>query len=308
LSSIQHDWLMRETMAQDHLDIAHFPANYGFGPKNTRTVITLHDEINLLPWFEIVRGHPKKPRTVALMTYLHFCSKAALRNASLILTVSEYARGKIVKYGRFDPARVVPVPHAPAPDWRRIESPQVLHEASRRLGLDRPFILADALKNPGVLIRAWQRLPLELRAGRQIVFFSRRPDPLPVVFQAVEDGTARLLLRPDRTDLIALYSLAEVFVFPSWIEGFGLPLIEAMTCGVPVIASTRGSIPEVAGDAALYVDAEDDLTLAGHLSRLLTAPGEADRLRQLGFARAAQFSWERTACEILESYQLALAV
>ncbi len=63
LSSIRHDWSMREIMAQDHLDIAHFPANYGFGPKDARTVITLHDEINLMPWLEIVRGHPKNPRT-----------------------------------------------------------------------------------------------------------------------------------------------------------------------------------------------------------------------------------------------------
>jgi glycosyltransferase involved in cell wall biosynthesis len=306
-SSIRHDWRMYEIMAQDHLDIAHFPTNYGFGPKGARTVITLHDEINLMPWLEIVRGHPKKPRTIALMTYLHLCSKTALRNASLVLTVSEYSRCQIAHYSQFDPAKIVSVPHAPAPDLHRVESAKVLNDVRRRFGLESSFILADALKNPAVIIRAWQHLPQELRSGRQIVFFSRRPDPLPVVFQAVADGIACLLVRPDRSDLIALYSMAEVFVFPSWIEGFGLPLIEAMTCGTPVIASDRGSIPEVAGNAALLMDAEDDTALAAYLTRLFTSPGEVNSLRTLGFARAAQFSWERTARGILEGYQLALA-
>ncbi len=225
----------------------------------------------------------------------------------MILTVSEYSRCQIARYGRFDPAKIVPVPHAPAPDLNRIETLQVLNEVRQRLDLECPFILADALKNPAVLIRAWQRLPQELRAGRQIVFFSRRPDPLPGVIRAAADGTARLLIRPSRSDLIALYSMAEVFVFPSWIEGFGLPLIEAMTCGAPVIASNRGSIPEVAGNAALLMDAEDDVTLAGYLARLLTSPDEVARLRGLGFTRASQFTWERTAQGILESYSMALA-
>jgi glycosyltransferase involved in cell wall biosynthesis len=125
--------------------------------------------------------------------------------------------------------------------------------------------------------------------------------------RAVEEGTALLLLRPSRADLIALYNMAEVFVFPSKIEGFGLPLLEAMTCGAPIIASNRGSIPEVAGNAAYLIDAEDSNALAGYLTILLTVPAEAQRLCELGALRAAQFSWSRTAERILESYQLALA-
>jgi len=307
LSSIQNDLFMRQTMAQDQLDVVHFPANYGFGPKNTRTVITLHDEINIMPWFKIMAGHPKKARTLAMMTYLHICSLAALRQASLILTVSDYARRQIAYYGGFNPEKIVPIPHAAPPDLKKIESPAILNEVRTRLCIQRPFILADAIKNPAVLLRAWQQLSPELRSSHQILFFSRRPDPPQEVLQAAADGTAQLLLRPNRADLVALYNLAEVFVFPSKIEGFGLPLLEAMTCGAPIIASNRGSIPEVAGNAALLMDAEDHIALAGHLTRLLTSPAEAQRLRELGFARAAQFSWDRTAGGILESYQTALA-
>ena len=308
LSSIQNDWSMRETMAQDHLDVVHFPANYGFGPKNTRVVITLHDEINIMPWLKIIGGHPKKARTLVLMTYLHIFSMAALKQAHLILTVSDYARGKIAQFSRLDPKKIIPIPHAPPPDLRKIESPDVLNEVRTRLGIRRPFILADAIKNPAVILQAWKQLSPDLRANRQILFFTRRPDPPQEVLKAVEEGTAQLLLRPDRADLIALYNMAEVFVFPSKIEGFGLPLLEAMTCGAPVIASNRGSIPEVAGNAACLIDAEDSTALAGYLTSLFTRPMEAERLRKLGYLRAAQYTWSLTAQKILDGYQTALAV
>jgi glycosyltransferase involved in cell wall biosynthesis len=308
LSSVYNDFFMGNDIARDRLDVMHYPANYGFGPPNARVVVTLHDAINILPLSHLLRGRgtPRTPRVIAMTTYLHYCSSWALRQAHLLLTVSEHAKREIHRYSRFDPERIIPVPHAPMPDLRRIEDPARLAEVRQRYGLTRPFVLADALKNPGVIVRAWRFLPPELRESRQIVFFSRRPDPLPIVHEAVAEGHARLLVRPSREDLIALYSLAEIFVFPSWIEGFGLPVLEAMACGAPVIASDRGSIPEVAGDAALLVDAEDAERLAHYLTRILTVPEEAQRLRTLGFARAAQFSWRNTAQRILDCYAQAL--
>ena len=172
-----------------------------------------------------------------------------------------------------------------------------------RLGLQGPFVLADALKNPDVLVRAWKLLPDALRRQYEIVFFSRSPNVRPAVTQAVAQGFARLLVRPTRHDLSALYSMAAAFVFPSWIEGFGIPLLEAMTCGAPVIASDRAAIPEVVGDAALLMDAEDADTLATHLVRVLGTRQEAEALRARGFARAAQYSWRKTADRILAAYE-----
>jgi glycosyltransferase involved in cell wall biosynthesis len=306
LSSFALDWFMSRQMAADHIEVAHFPANYGFGPARARTVITLHDAINILPLYEIIRGHPKNARTIVMMTYLHVCSTLAIRRADLLLTVSAHARREIAKHSRFDPQRIVPVPHAPTPDLRRITDETILNAVRARHQLPSSFVLADALKNPAALVRAWRRLPAELRANRHIVFFSRRPDPLPSVCEAVNEGHARLLVRPSREDLIALYSMADAFVFPSWIEGFGIPILEAMTCGAPVIASDRGALPEVVGDAGLLADAEDDATLAQQLTRILSDRGEAQRWRERGFARAAQFSWRNTAQRILESYQRAL--
>jgi glycosyltransferase involved in cell wall biosynthesis len=308
LSSIYHDFTLRRIMEQDGVEIAHFPANYGFGPANGRTIITLYDEINILPLREIIRGHRKQLRSMAMMTYLHFCSTSALDRAHLLVTVSNYSRLKILDNSRIDPERVVVTSSGPAPTMYRVEDIAHRDAVRQRHQLSKPFVLADALKNPNVLVKAWELLPEILRQNVQIVFFSRTPMPPPVVNEAEAAGYARLLVRPSNEDLMTLYSMAEAFIFPSWIEGFGLPLLEAMTCGAPVLASDRGSIPEVAGDAALLSDADDAETLAHHIYQVLSSPSEADRLRQLGYARAAQFSWDKTALKVLSAYERALAL
>jgi glycosyltransferase involved in cell wall biosynthesis len=302
LSSIANDVLMRRAMAQDKLDIAHFPANYGFGPTGAATVITLHDEINLMSLREIIAGHPKNARTIAMMSYLHLMSRTAVQRAAGLMTVSEHARRAILRYCRLDPEQIVAAHHGLAPDLKRIDDSAAHAAVHARYALDRPYVLADGLKNPAVIVRAWRLLPAELREHYRIVFFARR-EPLPIVDEAVAAGFARLLLRPPREDLITLFSGAAAFLFPSWIEGFGIPILEAMTCGAPVIASDRGAIPEVAGGAARICDAEDETAFAHQLQAVLGDPAEADRLRTLGFARAAQFSWQRTALRTLEGYE-----
>jgi len=201
----------------------------------------------------------------------------------------------------------VVIPHACPHDIRRIDDGDELAEVRRRLGLTRPFIVAEAFKNPGVLVRAWKLLPCSLREAHEVIFFSRSASVLPVVHEAISAGYARLLVRPARRDLSALYSMACAFVFPSWIEGFGIPLLEAMTCGAPVIASDRGSIPEVVADAAMLIDAEDETALAHHLAHLLEQTPERERWRALGFARAAQFAWPKIAQQALSCYERMLA-
>lgn len=305
LSSIANDLLIRQAMRTDRVEVAHFPANYGFGPAQAATIITLHDEINVLPLAQIIAGHRKDVRTLAMMTYLHLLTRAAVPRAARILTVSEHARQQILRYVQIAPERIVAAHHGVDPDLQRVIDPQQRAAVQARHNITRRYVLADGLKNPAVLVRAWRALPGVLRDQFVIVFFARR-EPLPVVQEAVAAGWAQLLLRPSREDLIALYSGAAAFVFPSWIEGFGMPLLEAMTCGAPVIASDRGAIPEVTGGAARLVDAEDTPTLAQHLIAVLDDPAEAERLRRLGYARAAQFAWANTAQQTLAVYAAAL--
>ncbi len=302
LSSIQNDFSLRHWMARDQIEMAHFPANYGFAPRGARVIVTVHDAINLMPWFEIMRGHPKNPRTLGMMTYLHFVTQAALRRADLITTVSTFSGKEIARYGRVDPQKIAVVPSACPTDIQRVADSHQLAEVRQRLQITRPFILADAFKNPGVLIRAWHLLSSDLQKRVEIVFFARSSQVLPVVERAIAEGLARLLVRPARRDLCALYSMAEVFVFPSWIEGFGLPVLEAMTCGAPVITSDRGALPEVVGDAAILIDAEDEGALATHIETILTNPRYAESLRARGLERATQFSWQKNAQQMLECY------
>ena len=164
LSSFQLDLRgLKQAMAQDKLDIAHFPANYGFAPSGTKSVITLHDEINIMPWWEIIKGHPKNARTVMMMTYLHYCSTRAVRQADWLLTVSEYARQQIARYGRLSPQKITAIHHAPTPDLRRVDDAAAYQDVQQRHNLTRPYLLADGRKNPGVIIRAWRRLPEAMR-------------------------------------------------------------------------------------------------------------------------------------------------
>jgi glycosyltransferase involved in cell wall biosynthesis len=307
-SSVYLDYVgLRRAMARDRLDVVHYPANYGFRVPGARVVVTLHDALTIMPLRETLfsSGSRRTLRSMAMTVYLYVGSRLMLRDADMILTVSEHAKQDILRYCRFDSQRIIPIPHAPTPDMRRMSDEAVLTAVRRHYGIDQPFVLADALKNPGVLVRAWRRLPASLRQSYRIVFFSRHPAPLPVVFEAVERDGAALLINPPRPDLIALYSMAEVFVFPSWFEGFGIPVLEAMICGAPVIVSDRGPLPEVSGGAALVMDAGDDTILAGYLERLLTNPAEASHWRERGFAHAARFSWRKTAQRILESYEQA---
>ncbi|HAJ37852.1 MAG TPA: glycosyltransferase family 1 protein [Chloroflexi bacterium] len=308
LSAFKLDFTLRNAMAADGIDVAHFPANFGFAPPGARSVITLHDAINIMPLWEILWGHEKTPRTMALMTYLHFVSTLSVRRADVLITVSEYSRREIIRRTRLPEDRVIAVKYGPAPIFRRFEDRTQLEEVRTRLGVQRPFLLADAIKNPDVIARAWQRLPETMQASHQMLFFSRLVDPPAPVQAMVAAGHAQVLIRPSRSDLVALFNLAEGFLFPSLYEGLGLPPIEAMKCGAPVIASDRGSIPEVVGDAGIIIDAQDDAALAAHITRLLQDRAFHQELQQRGLARAEEFSWPKPADRILDAYWYALSL
>lgn len=308
LSSFVHDFQMWRTMAQDNLDVAHFTGNYGFGQAARRTLITLHDEINVMPWWDIIKGHPKNVKTVVMMTYLHYCSSKTVPQADAILTVSEHAKRQIAHYASIPPERIRPVPHGCPDDMWLVQDQAQLEAVRQQFDLKRPFILADARKNPDVILRAWRKLPEKWQREREIIFFCRDAAVRPAVHEAVDAGYARLFVRASRDELRALFNMAAIFVFPSWIEGFGIPLVEAMTCGAPIIASDRGSIPEVVGEAGLIMDAEDDQKLREYLLCLFEQPEERQRLRQLGLQRAPIFTWANAAQKHLNIYEQVLGM
>jgi len=177
---------------------------------------------------------------------------------------------------------------------------------------DRSVLLSVSAKRPhknlARLIEAHARLP----APRPILVLPGYPTPYEAELRASATrlGTApdvRFLDWVSAEDLEGLYALAEVFAFPSLYEGFGLPPLEAMARGVPVVTSARGSLAEVAGDAALVVDPESVEAIATAIGRLLADGPERVRLRAAGHARAAAFTWERTAELTAAAYARAAA-
>jgi glycosyltransferase involved in cell wall biosynthesis len=174
----------------------------------------------------------------------------------------------------------------------------------------RPYVLcvagADPTKNVESLIDAFAHLPRHLRDSHDLVLagdFRRRQDIRDRASQkGIGDRTIFPGVVPDAA-LIDLYQHAAVFVFPSRYEGFGLPVLEAMACACPVISSNVSSLPEVTGDAALLRHPDDVEGMAADIERVLTDQELAGRLQRQGLARAAMFSWQRTARGMVSVYE-----
>src|SRR5262245_57728917 len=283
-------------------DVVHF--TNGMVPMVSRvpTVVTIHDmSLTLYP-----RYHP--PRRVLLNR--PFVDLAA-RRADAIITVSESAKDDITRIYKLSPERVHVVQEAAAPSFRPVTDPAVLSRVREQYGLRDRFILSvgsiEPRKNLPTLIEAFARrhrtkeLPHQLVCAGPYGWLSgdlnERIDRLRV------SNAIRFTGYVPFDDLSALYTLAEMFVFPSIYEGFGLPIVEAMAAGTPVVTTRSGSLGEVAGDAAYYVDRLNPDALGDAMVQLSRDPVRRHELRTRGLLRARTFSWDRAARETHEVYQ-----
>jgi glycosyltransferase involved in cell wall biosynthesis len=210
-----------------------------------------------------------------------------LRRARHVVTVSEFSRGELIELAGADPARITVV--AGGVDHGRLRPNVDPTPARVALGLTRPYVLtvASRLARKNLAVLETAARALRARGMELVAAGGERPQ-----FAADgRPGAVRLLGVVPEEMLPALYAGAEAFVLPSLHEGFGLPVVEAMACGVPVVASDRGALPETCGDAALLVDPTDPHAVADAID---AAIGD-ERLAAAGIARAAEFSWERTA-------------
>lgn len=236
--------------------------------------------------------------------------RGAIRRAARVIVPSEATRRDLTERMGADPARLRVVPLAPrvgfAPTTDRIE----LRRTLARFGIDRNFILfAGAIeprKNVAALARAFGASEA-FRNGRYLLVLAG-----PRGWKTEEIDAALARIPPDRlrltgyvtdAELTALYTACRLFVYPSLYEGFGLPVLEAMACGAPVVTSNVSSLPEVAGDAALLVDPRDAGALAEAIDRVLADDALRGDLRARGQARARHFHWDRTARLTLAVYE-----
>ena len=283
-------------------DVAHFTNGMVPLMSPIPTVVTIHDvSLRLYP-----RHHP--PRRVLLNGPL---VALAARRANAIITVSQSAQDDIVRSYGVDPARVHVVYEAAAPSFQPVRDPETLARVRRRYGLgDRVVLYVGTIeprKNLPTLIDAFAR---RLHAGdlsHQLVCvgpYGWKSHGIGAHIERSKLGEAiKFTGYVPFEDLPALYSLAEVFVYPSMYEGFGLPVIEAMACGVPVITGPASALAEVGGRAVMHLDRLDVAGLGDALVGLAGDGERRERMSAAGLARAEEFSWDRAARESLAVYR-----
>jgi glycosyltransferase involved in cell wall biosynthesis len=296
----------------ERLDLLHGLAFVSPRAGGCPTIVTIHDlSFALFPGF--FRG--------ANAAYLRLFTRISCRRAARIIAVSEHTRADVVRLYGVPGRRVEAIPQGV--DARFFpRSASEIAEFKRAHALPDHFILfvgtLEPRKNLVKLIEAFSNLTHLHCAQAQVSPISNLKLVLvggkgwyyEEVFAAIERlNLSDRVIWPGYVpadDLPLWYNSADVFAFPSRYEGFGMPLLEAMACGTPVVTSTASSLPEVAGDAALTTPPDDREALADALHRALTDVGLRQELRAKGFARAATFTWEETARRTARVYRHAL--
>ncbi|GBD15393.1 Mannosylfructose-phosphate synthase [bacterium HR26] len=267
-------------------------------------VVTVHDVIPLL--------FPAYRASLAMRLYLRLVSRVA-RRADAVITDSEHSKRDIMRVLGIPAERITAIPLAADPRFRPATDLARLAELRQRFDLPGPVIFnvggLDVRKNLPALIAAFALALPDLDPATRLVIAGRPHAENPRLYPPLEPVVRRFGLEGhvvlpgavSEEDKLGLYQIADLYVYPSLYEGFGLSPLEAMACGTPVIAANRSSLPEVVGDGGLLVEPEP-----GELARAIRQVLLDDRLREdlarRALKRAAQFSWERTARETIAVY------
>lgn len=285
------------------VDIYHSP-DFALPPlsKRVRKVVTVHD----LAFLE----HPEYA-VPSLAAYLKKVVPEAVAAADVVATVSHEVGRTLKEHFQTPDEKLTVVPNGINAHFRRISDPVLLNATRYKFGLKQPLVLGvgtlEPRKNHKGLIKAFYEAQkkkngpamLAIAGGEGWLYEETRE----LVARLKIGHKVRFLGRVSDFELVTLYSLADVFAFPSFFEGFGIPPVEAMACGAPVITSNTSSLPEVAGDAALLVDPHDTNALANAIHRVLGDEQLREGLRLKGYQRARLFTWEESARKMLDIYQ-----
>ncbi len=291
---------------RERIDLLHSPywSNPLWAP--WPTVVTVHDVIQfVLPeyaWRKISR------------VYFGIVSRSA-RRADAVITVSECSKRDIVTLLGLPPERIHVIGNAVDASLHPVRDAWLLASVRERYGIAPRFILYfggfDLRKNVPRLIESYARLPAALRKEYQLVIAGRYmhlghplyPDPRQTVQRLGLDGRVVFTGQVREQDKAPLFSAATVFVFPSLYEGFGIPVLEAMACGTPVVTSDSSALPEVVGDAGLLVDPYDTDAISGGVRALLEDQARREDLARRGLERARLFTWHQVAEQTLRVYR-----
>ena len=227
----------------------------------------------------------------------------SLKNFDLLLAISEATRQDAIRLLNLAPEKVVNISSAVGAQFQKIvisETEKI--DLMQRLGISRPFVFYlggnDIRKNMEGAVKIFAGLPRELIQTHQLVLNDVGNETVfreKIRSEGLSDKDVVIIKRISDDDLLKLYNLCNVFIFPSLYEGFGLPILEAMACGAPVLAANNSSLPEVVGREDLLFDANDPQQAASILARVLTNTALREDLSHYGQERAKEFSWDKTA-------------
>jgi glycosyltransferase involved in cell wall biosynthesis len=260
------------------------------------SAVLVHDLIAFLPEARPQKGAARIERATI---------RPAIRRARRFICNSRSTEADLVRLFPRAAGRTAVVPFAADRSFHEPGDPDRIASIARRHGVEPGrYVMAtgtlEPRKNLPRLIRAHAALPPEIRREHPLLVAGPRGWEEREILAAVGGGDgARLAGFVPDDELAALYAACAVFCYPSLYEGFGLPVLEAMAAGAPVVTSHVSSLPEVGGDAVVYVDPEDETAIRAALVRLLSSPAERADLAERGRRRAATFSWERTARDVL---------
>lgn len=289
---LAHEWLLLPRQLRlDRLDVFHGPSNFLPRALPCPAVVTIHDASR---WVDPGRY------TRANLTYWHWMTRHTLSLQTPVITVSHAAAADLEQHLGITSSRIHVIHEAAHPRFRPIDVPQP----------PRPFALHVGTIEPGKnlvrLLEAFARFR-QTHPQHELVLAGDRGWKVEEVFQAIErlnlQGIARHAGHVSDQELVTLCNQAQFFVFPSLNEGFGLPPLETMQCGTPVIASNLSSLPEVLGDAPLFVNPLDVESIAQAMCELADSPQLRDELRLKGLRQAAKYDWKETARKTLQVYR-----
>jgi glycosyltransferase involved in cell wall biosynthesis len=294
-------------LLRDRLDLFH-ATHYVLPPLRSRAVVTIHDIIHLL--------YPQFLPNRAALIYARVMIRRALSRADRIITVSYNSKRDLVDYFGISPSRVEVIYNGVSPEFRTGLPDDERARVARKYGITRPYLLFLGGEKPHKNVQNVVRAFAEARRSRpDLPHVLALAGPMPknsaridALIGALDVGS--VIARPgliDEEDLPGLFSGADVLLYPTLYEGFGLPVVEAMACGTPVLTSSTSALQEIAGGYSYLVDPLDVDAIARGILALTTNPKVRADFVELGRKRALDFSWDKAAERTLEVYAEVLA-
>ncbi len=298
-------WHMKvaKDVGSEGVDIFFSPSSYitpSLMPKSVKTILTVHDLVAFL----FPNTHNKKATMIEKITL-----KRALKKSSHIVTVSKNTKKDLLKKFKYDPDKISIVPCAGSEEFRPMDK-EKLGDFIKQTNLPPKFFLAvgtiEPRKNYTGLIRAFVRLN-KIHPDVNLIVVGQKGWGYEEFFNLIRKNYLNQKVHTlgylSNKSLMNLYSLSQALVFPSFYEGFGIPPLEAMRCGCPVIASNTSSIPEVVGDSAILINPENPKEITAAMQKILTDENLRKDLSRKGLTQAKKFSWRSSAEKLLEIFE-----